>query len=491
MGRDMGMTGVFSKYGLRGLAGGIVASLIWVLSGPLGLGAQDDEDDEAFQLPHAVLLNVDGAIGPAALDYIERSLAKASESGAVVSVIQLDTPGGLVSTTREIISVILESPIPVAVYVAPQGARAASAGTYLLYASHVAAMSPATHMGAATPVYIGGSSPLAPGSREEESGGERDSSEEKSEPLSGLDAMERKIISDAVAYIRSLAELRGRNADWAEEAVREGSSLTSAEALEKNVIDFMAPNVTALLEVMDGKVVALGEQELTLVTAGLPIRSIEPDWRTRLLSVLADPNVAYILMLLGIYGIIFEFSNPGSLIPGIAGAIMLLLGLFALQLLPINYAGLALIGLGIALMVAEAFAPSFGALGIGGVIAFAIGSIMLMDTDVPEFEIHWSVIATFSLLSGLVLVMVLTMALRAWRKPVVFGHEAIVGTTAKALEDFDTKGRVRLLGESWKAQSTVPVRKGQTVKVTRAENLLLNVEPVTEPEPENDNPQES
>ena len=496
----MGMTKIslFPSYCYRMAAGGLFGVLLLALAAAVfGQSIQLVESEETETLsgsPHAVLLDIDGAIGPAVLDYLRRSLEKANNSGAVVVIVRLDTPGGLVATTREIIRLVLDSAIPIVVYVAPQGARAASAGTYMVYASHVAAMAPATHLGAATPVRIGGGS-LPFGSSPEKSDEDRAEDAEKSpegeKTPTGEEAMDQKIISDAIAYIRSLAELRGRNADWAEKAVRVGASLTSTQALEKNVIDLIAPNIVSLLEAMDGKVVKVRDQNWTMSTANLQVQSIEPDWRTRFLSVITDPNVAYVLILLGLYGLIFEFANPGSLVPGVVGAILLLLGLFAMQLLPINYAGLALIILGIILMVGEAFSPSFGALGIGGVIAFVIGSIFLIDTDVPEFELRWPVIAAFAIASALVFVFVFTMALKAWKRPVVSGPEAVVGTSARALENFEREGRVCLQGESWKARSTTPIRKDQIVRVTQSENLLLDVEPIAEPETDNEKPKAS
>lgn len=460
-----------------------------VLALPPPLKAQESELPQPGA--HAALLEVDDAIGPAIHDYLRRSLDEASEAGASIAIIRLDTPGGLVTTTREIIRLILDSPVPVAVYVAPEGARAASAGTYMVYAAHVAAMAPATHLGAATPVQMGGgSSPLSPGGSERDGGSEnegRGSSQSESEDQEGKsppqseggqgDAMSRKLTSDAAAYLRSLAELRGRNAEWAEKSVREGASLTANEAVEQRVIDLLAPDINSLLEAMDGMTITARSQEITLSTAELAVREMQPDWRTELLSIIANPNVAYILMMLGIYGLIFEFSNPGSFVPGIAGAILLLLGLFALQQLPINYAGLALIILGIALMAAEAFAPSFGALGIGGVIAFAIGSVLLIDTDVPAFEISWPIIAAFSAASAAMCIFVLALALKAWKRPVVSGREGIAGSTAVAMEDFDNEGRVRLQGESWKAHTKAPVSKGDSVKVLDVGNLKLEVEP--------------
>lgn len=439
----------------------------------------------------AVLLEVEGAIGPAIDDYLGRAFGRAEDMQAPVIVIRMNTPGGLDTSMRAIIQKILNSPIPVAVYIAPEGARGASAGTYILYAAHVAAMAPATSVGAATPVQMGGA---PPGQRTQaeteetevgENGDEATEAADSEEAVgTSSEAMRRKVVNDAVAYLRGLAELRGRNAEWAEEAVRRGATLTSSEALEKNVIDFRVADVETLLAEMDGLTVEAAGLERVLETKGLSVQPIEPDWRTRLLAVLTNPNVAYILMLLGTYGLILEFSNPGSLVPGIVGAICLLLALFALHLLPVNFAGVALILLGIGLMLAEAFAPSFGALGVGGIIAFVLGSIFLIDTDAPGFELHMPVIIGVTAASGFMFIFVFALALKAWRRPVVSGREAIVGAEAVAIEDFAAEGRVRLKGESWKARSSAPLRQGERVKVTHIDGLTVSVEPIENTKPE-------
>jgi len=415
----------------------------------------------------AYLINIDGAIGPATKDYFVRSLNKAFHGGASLLIVKINTPGGLDSSMRDINSAILASPIPVAIYVAPSGARAASAGTYMLYASHIAAMAPATNLGAATPVQIGGVS--AP-----EKGGNND----KKQPGDDHDSvMSRKITNDAAAYIRGLAELRGRNLEWAEKAVRKAESLSASEALKLNVIDIIAKDVPDLLEQIDGRKIKLQQSELTLNTKNATVEVFEPDWRNQLLAIITDPNIAYILMLVGIYGLIFEFSTPGVMIPGIAGAICLLLALFAFQALPINFAGLALIILGLGFMIAEAFVPSFGALGIGGVIAFVIGSIILMDTDIPGFGVSLVLIGTIATISGLAFTMVLVLALKARRRPVVSGQEELLGATAEAVEDFEQEGYVHLHGENWRAITQVPVKKEQQLIVSRMDGLTLYVVP--------------
>lgn len=421
-----------------------------------------------------VQLSVEGAIGPATGDYIKRSLEVATESNAELVIIQMDTPGGLDSAMREIIKNISASTVPIATYVAPTGARAASAGTYILFASHIAAMAPGTNLGAATPVKIGGISPPAPAKREKDKSDKDDQAAgDESE-----DAMQKKMINDAVAYIRSLAELHGRNQEWAEKAVRESASLPASEALKLNVIDIVATSTVDLLKQIDGREVSIHGQKRTLNTSGLPLIQIEPDWRSRLLSVITNPNIAYILMLIGIYGLIFELANPGAIVPGTIGAICLLLALYAFQLLPINYAGMALILLGVALMVAEAFEPSFGVLGIGGVIAFVIGSIILIDTEVPGFGIDISVIITFAFTSALIFIFVIGMAFKARRRPVVSGLEEMVGGTAIVINDFDDKGTVTIHSEKWQAVSNVPLHKDQQVKVIDVKGLILQVEPL-------------
>ena len=346
---------------------------------------------------HTVIeLTIEGVIGPATDDYVQRALDTASKQQAELVVILMDTPGGLDTAMRRIIKNIISSPIPVAVYVSPSGARAASAGTYILYASHIAAMAPGTNLGAATPVQFGGISPPSPKEKPK-------ADEDKPKVESNSDAMKRKVINDAAAYIRGLAEMRGRNQEWAEKAVREAASLPASEALNLKVIDIIAPDMGSLLEQANGRQVEVQGHKRTIDTAGLTVIQLKPDWRSRLLGVITNPNVAYILMLIGIYGLIFEFSNPGAILPGTIGAISLLLALYSFQLLPINYAGMALILLGISLMIAEAFQPSFGILGIGGVISFVMGSIILMDTEAPGFGIDLSIIITFALISVLCL----------------------------------------------------------------------------------------
>ena len=455
------------------------------------LQAQEDVSADAQSTAGrtVTLIALRGAIGPATSDFLTRGIAAAEASNAALVVVEMDTPGGLDSSMREIIQAILNSSVPVATFVSPQGARAASAGTYILYASHIAAMAPATNLGAATPVAIGGSggAPATPPAAEDEqddeaedtgSEGESATDEPAESDLPELaTAMERKAVNDAVAYIRSLAELRGRNADWAEQAVRLAESLSSQQALEENVIDLVADDLADLLQQLDGWELEVNGQDLTLATTGLVFERIEPDWRTQFLQVISNPTVAYMLMLLGIYGLIFEGYNPGAIVPGVVGAIAMLLALFSFQILPINYAGLALILLGIILMFSEFLVPSFGALGMGGIAAFVFGSVILIDSDVPGFGVSTSLIFSIALAGSLTLFGIVWFAMKSRVRPVVSGIEEMAGASAQALEDFDDEGQVWVHGERWLARSRNPVTKGQRLKITMVDGLVLHVEP--------------
>lgn len=419
------------------------------------------------------VLEVRDAIGPASADYIVRGLAKARERAAPLVVITLDTPGGLDLSMRTIIQAILASPVPVAVYVSPEGARAASAGTYILYAAHIAAMAPATTLGAATPVAIG--LPTSPAHGDERP---KEGAKAASAPMPPGDAMTAKQTHDAAAFIRGLAQQRGRNAEWAERAVREAVSLTAAEALRDKVIDIVAEDVNDLLAQIDGRSVKLhGGAALTLATRGAAVETIAPDWRQRLLAVIANPSFALVLMMIGIYGLIFEFSSPGFGVPGTVGAICLLLALFALQMLPVNYAGLGLILLGVALIAAELLTPAFGVLGVGGIVAFVAGALLLFDRDVPGFGVPLALIFGLALSSAAAVLLGGGMALRARRRPVVSGREELVGAEGVMLTAAPDEHWAQVHGERWKVTSRAALAPGQRVRVLACHGLTLEVEP--------------
>ncbi|MDP2448384.1 MAG: nodulation protein NfeD [Polaromonas sp.] len=430
-----------------------------------------------------LVLEVRDAIGPASADYLIRGIAKAKDAGAPLVVIRLDTPGGLDTSMRQIIQAILASPVPVAVYVSPEGARAASAGTYILYAAHIAAMAPATTLGAATPVAIGmpGMERKPPADRRSDSpdkgGGETAKDEKKAgtPPMDMADAMTAKQVHDASAFIRGLAQQRGRNAEWAERAVREAVSLTATEALREKVIDVVARDVPDLLAQVDGRTVRMPAGEVKLATRGLGQETVLPDWRQRLLSVIANPSFALILMMIGIYGVMFEFSSPGFGVAGVTGAICLLLALFALQMLPVNYAGLALILLGMALFAAELLTPAFGVLGVGGAVAFIAGGLLLFDRDVPGLGLPLPLIFGLAASSAALVLLGGGMALRARRRPVVSGQEEMVGATARVLAVGEDGAWAQVHGERWKVQGPQALRPGQRVRVVAVNGLTLEV----------------
>ena len=420
-----------------------------------------------------LLLRIDGPIGAATEDYVRRGLEHAERDAAQLVVLQLDTPGGLDTAMRNIVKAILASPVPVAGFVAPSGARAASAGTYILYACHIAAMAPATNLGAATPVSIGLSGPSG---RTEPAASAASAS---GQPAG--DAMTAKRVGDAAAYIRGLAALRERNAVWAERAVREAVSLAAHEALEQHVVDLLAADVPALLRQLDGRVVATQGGRVTLATANANVVAYAPDWRSQLLAAIGDPSIALVLMMIGLYGLLFEFSSPGMVLPGVIGGISLLLGIYGLQMLPINHVGLALVVLGMLFFAAEAFVSSYGALGLGGTAAIAIGALMLIDSDVPGLAVSRSLIAGIVVASALFVLGVFGMAARARRRPLVSGVGMLVGARGALLESGGRDGWAEIQGERWRVRSAQPLTPGQPVRVIGVDGLTLDVAGVAEP----------
>jgi len=410
---------------------------------------------------------INGAIGPAVSDHVKRVLARAAQEGAQLVVLRVDTPGGLDVAMRDIIQAILGSSVPVACHVAPQGARAASAGMYILYACHVAAMAPATNLGAATPVEIGMSpAPAAPASA-------------GSGPAGSADAMQLKRLNDAIAYVRSLAQLRSRNGDFAELAVRHGASLSAQDALAQRVIDLIAADTPELLRRIDGRVLATPGGSVRMATATAPVRVVEADLRARVLSVLSDPSLALVLMMLGIYGLLFEFANPGFVLPGVVGGVCLLLALFGLQMLPLSYAGLGFVLLGLAFFIGEAFVPTSGALAMGGVASFALGALMLVDSDTPGFGVAPMFVGTLALLGGLCALGLGHLARRTQRRPQVSGVAALVGAEG-ALIEFDESADARdgwadVRGERWRVHAQSPMVVGQRVRVLGVRGLVLDV----------------
>lgn len=452
--------------------------------------APAQESDESETRPVAILAAIEGPIGPATVHHVGRVFDLAAARGADAVILRLNTPGGLADAMREIIAEVLASPVPVIGYVAPSGAHAASAGTYILLATHLAAMAPGTNIGAATPVAIGGMPGGLPGQEPPpdakdpqagsgggETGGDDAAGAKGKAPPAPADTMTAKATNDAVALIRSLAEMHGRNADWAESAVREAASLSAEAALAQGVIEIVARDERALLAAADGRRVNVAGEDRVLRTGKLVLERVEMDAITRVLSVLSNPNVALILMMIGIYGIVFEFWNPGAVAPGVVGAISLMLGLYALNQLPLDYAGLALVLLGIAFMVAEAVTPAFGILGLGGLTAFVLGAAMLVDTDVPEYRISWWMIGATAAVSAAVLVFVLGFTLRIYRRAPVSGRAAMIGAPGQVAQWSGREGFVWVEGERWHATGSAGLSPGQAIRVLDLDGLTLSVEP--------------
>lgn len=451
----------------------MLAGLLWP-----SLGAQGQAAAPEPRPGPVVVLDIDGAIGPATTEYVRDGLAEAKARNARLLVIRMDTPGGLDSATRDIIAEILASPAPVATFVAPAGARAASAGTYILYASPLAAMAPGTHLGAATPVSMGGgSTPLPDGD------GGADTPEEKAKATAEkapTDAMTAKVVNDAAAYLASLAALHGRDPEFAEAAVRQAATLTAGQALERGVIEVLAADLPGLIAAADGRTVQLAGKPHVLKLTGAETVEVAASWRNKALAAITDPNIAYLLLLVGIYGLIFEFMSPGTYGPGVIGAVSLVVALFSLNLLPVNYAGLILIALGIGLMTAEAMTPSVGVLGIGGAAALGLGSLILFKGPIPEMRLSpWLVVGVVAA-SLAFFVLALGVAWRARRRPAAIGD--LVGAAGPVLSWAGGEGFVRLEGESWRARSARPLAPGQSARVTARDGLTVVVEPTSPPD---------
>lgn len=406
------------------------------------------------------LLEVDGPITPVMADYVARGIDEAARNGAEAVVIRLDTPGGLSSAMDDIVQDILQSPVPVIVYVAPEGARAASAGVFITYAAHIAAMAPATNIGSASPVLIG----------------------QDGQPTETDDTMQRKVVNDAVAKIRSLAERHGRNADWAEQAVREAVNITAEQAAALGVVDLVAPSLDALLDAVDGRTVTTSAGEVTLRTRDAEVVPVDMTVLERFFQILSDPNIAYILLSLGMLGLFFELANPGSILPGVLGGILLLLGLYALGTLDVNWTGVLLMAFAFLLFLIDLYVPTHGVLTLGGIVSFALGSLLLLQSPAsPAFQLSRAVIiAVTGTVAAVFLVLVYLVARAHARRPAT-GKEALIGARAIVRRALEPEGMVFVEGELWRARSlSGPIPAGQTVRVVGLEGLVLLVEPLTE-----------
>ena len=449
-------------------------SLLLVLSGLAGLAVSADKPKSKKSAPPAAaspdmkksktsdpsktapapaakkvyLIKIDAPITPVVAEYIIKSIDKASDRKAEALIIQLNTPGGLLESTTDIVMRMIASEVPIVVYVAPSGGRAASAGVFITMAANLAVMAPTTHIGAASPIQLEGKMD---------------------------ETMQRKAMNDTAAWARGIAEKRGRNAGWAEDAVRKAVSATETEALKLKVIDFIAPDVKALVREIDGRTVDVVMGKKTIHTADAVVEELPMGFRYKLLGIISNPNIAYILMILGFYGLYFELSNPGAIFPGVAGAICLILAFYALQTLPINYAGLMLIILGIALFIAEAFITSHGVLGIGGTIAMLLGSVMLIDSSSPALQISWAVIIPAVALSALLFIITVSVAVKVYREKADTGKEGLIGMQALAKTDILADGQVFMRGEYWSAWSDEPISKGDQVTIISVEGLKLKV----------------
>jgi membrane-bound serine protease (ClpP class) len=397
-------------------------------------------------------IEVDGIINPATAKFIVDSIDQATQQGGQCLIIQLDTPGGLMESMRIIVKKILTANIPIIVYVAPSGARAASAGVFITMSAHVAVMAPSTHIGAAHPVSLG------------------EGKESKT--------MSEKIVNDTVSYIKTTAKARGRNVDWAEQAVRKSVSITEEEAVKLHVVDFISPNLQDLLTKIDGRVLKFDGITRTLLTKGVQPKPIQMSWRDRLLDIISNPTIAYILLMLGIYGIFFELSSPGAILPGVVGGIFLILAFYALQMLPVNYAGLALILFAIILFIAEIKVVSHGLLAVGGVISLLLGSMMLFQSPIEYMRVSLSVIIPAVLVSAAFFIFAVTKAIHARLKKPTTGMEGLIGEVGTASTPIAPEGKVSIHGEFWNVTGDQYIEKGEKVQVTGVDNLKLKVKKI-------------